>query len=250
MADNQELQRKERSNALIAILSEPEKAREFERSLTLSKIVETALPLCEVMRNTSSRLVAQSIDAALVKLVTSVNVSQNLNDIQIQTIVEDLIDKYPNESIEDFILVFKKARQGEFGTIYSLHSAVIFSWMEFYLEEKYQALERNLMKERDDMYKRPEKMPETGEGYAEFQEWAKTLKQEKVVRPLSDEDVKREGQSEPPTKKAIFYPSSPESKEAEIKAKIELGRKIHELSKQHPEKSLEELKQMINPLTN
>lgn len=244
MEKNQELQLRALSTGLIATLNDPEHAREFERSLTIKKIVESAMPLCEVVRLTSSRAVAQTLDAALTKLVAAVNVSQNLNDGQIKTIVEDLIDKYPNESIEDFILVFKKARQGEFGIIYSLHSAVIFGWMEFYLEEKYQAVERKLMLEKDKPYELPEPV-EDGKGYAEFKEWAKEFTKKSDVRPITGEDIKREGKTEMVKKRSIYYPSSTQSKADEIAERVERGRKIHELSKKYPTLSMEELKAMV-----
>lgn len=214
--------------------------------------MDNSVSLNDVIELTSFTDVARTIDIALTKLVASVNVSQNLNDSQIKTIVEDLIDKYKNESIEDFILVFRKARQGEFGTIYHLHSAVIFGWMEFYLEEKYQAVERKLMLDRDNIYNNQVPAKDTGEteGWELFKSYAAKLKEEKTVRPLTDQDVLREGQSEPAKKKAIFYPSTPPEKAAEIQAKIELGRKIHELSKKHPDKSLDELKELANKMAD
>lgn len=210
MENQKELQLREHSTGLIATLTDPDKSREFERGLTVQKIIDNAVPIREVVRVTGSmRPLAQALDIALTKLVGSINVGQNLNDGQIKTIVEDLLDKYPNESLEDFILCFKKARQGEFGTIYHLHSAVIFGWMEFYLGEKYDALIRKLDKEKDELYKRPEKMPETGAGYEEFKEWAKTLTIEKTVRPMTTEEILQEGQAEPPKRKGSSYQQLP-----------------------------------------
>lgn len=243
----QALQLQARSKDLIVTLSDPEKFREVERSLTIQKIVDNSVSMRDVIELTSFRAVAQTLDIALTKLVASVNVSQNLNDSQIKVIVEDLMDKYKNESIEDFILVFKKARQGEFGIIYHLHSAVIFGWMEFYLEEKYQIVERKLMLEKDSIYNNQAPARDTGEteGWELFKRYAAELKEQKIVRPITDQDVLLEGQATPKPKRGIVYPISPPEKEAEIQAKIELGRKIHELSKQHPGKSLEELKAMV-----
>lgn len=100
-------------------------------------------------RTIGNKPVAQAIDIQLTRLVASMNLKWNLSDGQIQQIVEDLIDKFPNETVEDFILIFKKARQNEFGEIYRLDSAVIFGWVEKYLDEKYQVLERKLMTEKD-----------------------------------------------------------------------------------------------------
>lgn len=225
-----------------------DKSREFERGLSIQKIIDNSVPVREIVRATGSiKPVAQALDIALTKLVGSINVNQNLNDSQIKVIVEDLLDKYPNESLEDFILCFKKARQGEFGTIYHLHSAVIFGWMEVYLGDKYDALIRKMDREKENMYARPDKMPETGEGYELFKQLVKELNENKTknVRPLFESAALEEGKTEPKKKKGISWPVSTPEKEAEINAKIELGRKIHELSKVHPSKTIEELKSMV-----
>jgi hypothetical protein len=201
------LQRKEHATGLIATLSKSDSAREFERSLTVQKIVEKALPICEMIRVTSSKEVAQAIDIALTKLVRSVNIGNNLNDDQIKVIVEDLIDRYKTESIEDFILVFKKARQGEFGTIYNLHSAVIFEWVEKYLDTKYQVLEAKLRAEKN----KPEpvliRLPDGVKhfetvfaplfGFKLAKRYAANLSLGSKVPRMTEKDIKRFGQKDP-----------------------------------------------------
>lgn len=237
-----------------------DKSREFERGLSIQKIIDNSVPVREIVRATGSiKPIAQALDIALTKLVQSININQNLNDSQIKVIVEDLLDKYPNESLEDFILCFKKARQGEFGIIYHLHSAVIFGWMSGikdehgnvkqagYLDEKYEALVRKLEREKENMYARPENKPAKTE-LDVYQYWMEHNNLKEGIRPvpqISDESVLSEGQSEPPKKKGTSWPVSTPDKQAEIQAKIELGRKIHELGKSHPGKTLDELKAMV-----
>lgn len=193
--ENQELQLRAHSTGLIAIVSDPEKAREFERGLTMNKIIETAKPIKEVMRFAGSRQVAQALDIALTKLVASVNITQNLNDSQIKIIVEDLLDKYPNETLEDFILVFKKARLGEFGIIYNLHSAVIFGWMEFYLEEKYALIERKLMNEKDQFNKPIQPVCEA-DRLAVWKAHIDSITV-KSIAPLTEKEILLDGQEKP-----------------------------------------------------
>lgn len=196
------LRQRERSTALIAILTDQDKAREFERSLTLSKIIEEAIPISVLRKTVGLREIAQALDVQLTKLAASVNVSQNLNDSQIKIIVEDLLDKYPNETIEDFILVFKRARQGGFGTIYHLHSAVIFGWMETYLEEKYKALEKKLERDRDGIF--TESTCDTGPGYKAAQQYVKKLNEDKrAVIPMTEKEAEQEGQEKP--KRKVYY---------------------------------------------
>lgn len=129
------------------------------------------------------------------------NIQHTLNDFQIKTLVEDLLDKYPNESLEDFILCFKKGRMGELGKSFNrLDSEVIFEWITAYLDEKYQVLEDELMKLKETPHDKV--TPGDGPGYLEFKKWAAELRENKVVRPLTDEDVKREGQRIPMKKSA------------------------------------------------
>lgn len=205
--EKQELQRKERATGLIATLSNADTAREFERGLSIRHILDVGLPLTEIVRLSASKSVAQTIDIALTKLARAINITNNLNDAQIKTIVEDLMDRYKTESVEDFILVFKKARQGDFGTIYNLHSAVIFEWMEKYLDEKYQVLESKLKAEKN----KPEPMfirlPDGVKhfeivfaplfGFKLAKKYAAKLSLGGKVPAMSERDIKKFGQKDP-----------------------------------------------------
>lgn len=198
------LQLKERSTDLIATVSNPEKLNKFERWLNVRAIIETALPISEMKRVLEPGEVEKSIDKVLTKLVGSLNLKWNLNDSQIKQVVEDLVDKYPNETVEDFILLFRKARQNEFGEIYRLDSAVIFGWMEYYLEEKYALWEKQLENEKQEYYKPPDKIAETDRLAA----WKASIDAitVKSILPLTEKEVLTEGQEKP--KKALQHPSA------------------------------------------
>lgn len=200
MANNQELQRREHSTGLIAILTNtdnPDLAKDFERGLTIHKIIETAIPICEVRKETGLKAISQALDIQLTKLVASLNLKWNLSDAQIGIIVEELIYKYPNESLEDFILVFRRARHGEFGELYRLDSAVIFSWMQIHLDEKYAVIENKLLSEKDNIYK--VELPTCGpedpamKWIKKWKAYIDALKVKKVPQ-LTDADIKKEGQ--------------------------------------------------------
>lgn len=104
-------------------------------------------------KHVDRKSIKQAIDIQVVKLAKNLNLGYTLNDSQVKRIVEDLVDKYRTESIEDFMLAFKNALQGQYGTIYRLDSAVIFGWMDQYLDDKYKALEDSLY-EKENEYKR------------------------------------------------------------------------------------------------
>lgn len=104
------------------------------------------------------------------------------------------------------MLCFKRARQGEYGELVRLDSAIVFSWIARYLDDKYQVLEDELRNERD---KFPHEMPEVeqdGPGYKAFKEYAKSLKTGMKVPRISDADIKRYGQERPVEKTGTGHP--------------------------------------------
>lgn len=202
--------------------------------------------LSDVVRVVGRGKVVTFVQIELTKLAERVNVSGNITPSQLEFISTQLVEMFPNETLADFKLCFERGCIGQYGQIYRMDGIVIREWMEKYLDEKYQVVEESLMKEKEDQYKGLSK-DESGPGYELFKNYVKELNESKSksVRHLFGDAVLSEGQSEPPKKKAISWPVSPPEKEAEIQAKIELGRKIHELSKQHPGKTLDELKAMV-----
>jgi hypothetical protein len=139
----------------------------------------------------------------LIRLADLINVGGNLTTPQVNFIASELVSLFPNETIADFKLCFQRGARGEYGDIYRMDGIVIRGWMEKYLEEKYQVLENNLMKEKDDLYK-PVIIPNQDEltkKYLDILE--KELRPDgKKIEPLTDLQIKREGQERP---KSIEY---------------------------------------------
>jgi hypothetical protein len=104
---------------------------------------------------TDEKNVSGFIEFELIKLAERINVSGNLTAEQIEFIALQLIREFPNESIADFKICFERGATGAYGKIFKLDGVEVGQWMQKYLDDKYKVLETQLMKEKDELYKRP-----------------------------------------------------------------------------------------------
>lgn len=206
-------------SALIATLTtEPERV---ERGLTIDKIIDHGTPLSVLARQAEKKVIKAILDLHLSRLSASFNMNLNLKDHQIGVIVEDLIAEYPNETIEDFLYVFRQARLGAYGEVYRLDSAVVFGWFKTHLEQKYERVEAKLMAEKDNQYQveiHKEAVPiDKAQDY--ISQWLTSVGsiETKSIPPLTQKEIKEEGQDKP--RKSTY---NPPSKEYVVLKKLEI----------------------------
>lgn len=185
----------------------------------------------------NSGLPKENIEACLAieiaKCANMLTVGGNLRQGQSLEIAKELIATYPNESLEDFCYCLRNGIKGRYsdpGKTFRFDILVIFEWFKAYQDEKYQAIEEKMMREKDpDSYRHLGDKKEDGKkGDQEFfriPRWyatvfapvlnpsmrrylilrAWTLSQSKIQSkkqaPMSDEDVLKEGQK---TKRASY----------------------------------------------
>lgn len=206
----------------------------IDQTFDQPKVSEMVLAIGEIP-------VKRMIQFELIKLAELMSVGGNLNQAQIDFISDELIIKYPTESIADFKICFRKGAIGSYGDIQRMDGITIGQWMEKYLFEKYEILEDTLKKEKDNHYKII--IPENSERDW-LSEWQKAVKESegfKSVPHLTDDEIKDEGQAEP--KRKVYHYNESEAQIAlrEAREKLWVWQELT-VRERHPDWTEEEIK--------
>jgi hypothetical protein len=120
------------------------------------------------------------VDLQLVRFLKSINVTNTLTDFQQQELVMHLVENYPHETLNDFVLMFKRVRHGYYGPIYNrIDITVISEYMSKYLEAK--AYEReNVEREVHSELMAIDK-PENFESAEQYEAWKKSWYDQKLT---------------------------------------------------------------------
>ncbi len=73
---------------------------------------------------------------------------KELEGYQIQILAGDIYEKFKTDSLDDVVLMFKMARQGDFGKVYKCDTFEIMDWCNKYLDHKSATRERLINKKK------------------------------------------------------------------------------------------------------
>lgn len=85
----------------------------------------------------NERMALTIVTGMILSTVNYFNIGRNMNEEQALETAALIIEKFKHESLEDFVLVFKNAKMGKYGTTFNrIDGQVIFEWIGKYMEEK------------------------------------------------------------------------------------------------------------------
>ena len=107
---------------------------------------------------------------------------KDLETFQTIILAGDLYEKFKHDTLEDVILMFKMARQGDFGKVFKVDNFLVMDWANRYLEKKSEERERILRSKKKPKNEEPQK----GEKY--FHELPQELQEElrKMLKPADN----------------------------------------------------------------
>lgn len=118
----------------------------------IERAVDVGVPMRALDKITGN--VCRFIEYEIIMLAASVNVDQRFTfqNHQVPVIAQELFNQFPNESIEDIHLCFKRGSMGLYGEIYRLDGAVLGGWMQKYVDEKYEVHVKKLTDAKESPY--------------------------------------------------------------------------------------------------
>jgi len=116
------------------------KFNEIKVPANVSEAVEEGQPMVVVSKLIGVQTLLLAIELELAKAAAMINIDARLNiqPHQLPLIAQELYEQFKTESIEDFMLCFKRGSMGLYDDkLLRLDGSMVFGWMRKYLEEKY-----------------------------------------------------------------------------------------------------------------
>lgn len=167
----------ERSQKLMQCLASEDAFAmvEVERGLSLQKCLDA--PLLINQKSHASDLI-KSIFLIIKRFNNLVNVGKKMNEDQMITLASDLYERFSCETLEDVMLFFKMARNGDFGDFYRLDSVVVLGWIPKYMDQKAEVFEKEIINQKNQRQRQEEEVGKemSEENRTKLEELTKKLK--------------------------------------------------------------------------
>lgn len=202
-------------------------------SLSISKAVSQSVPVKQLINEGYSQTTIEgALSARILEASSLLHIGGNLSSGQPLKIAQMLIMEYPTSSLDDFSLMLQRGVTGRYGKVFGFDISVVFDWMGQFMDEWAEEKERQLAKEKNRIAQIVESEPgewstEFKEQFSKFMEGLQDGKMKSMPR-LTRDEIRKEGQNEPPRKEAAKYIPNPENVIINQK-KIEWSRKYHDI---------------------
>jgi hypothetical protein len=186
----QELTVQQKAKALITSLSDPKSFYNGLQAKTVRDNFLTGGPCLSAISSTLGEpgpLVVQALlNVIIADITTFFNIGKGMNDQQIIQTGQLIAEKYNYFKPEDFKLCFKRAKQGDYGTLYDrLDGQVIMGWLQQYDSERDNEVEQiRIAEHKAVIIESGEWLPENRNKYIEVLTKVKERVEAPVKAPL------------------------------------------------------------------
>lgn len=125
-------------NQLVVLQTSPKQYLQALRPKGLDDVFRSVEPALSTIVNELGEIRARAVVVILIgEVVDFFNASNTMNDSQVATTTDLIIEEYPYLKIDDLKLAFRNAMKGRYGEIYNrLDGSVIMGWLKQYNRER------------------------------------------------------------------------------------------------------------------
>lgn len=181
----------------------------------LGNTIEKAIPAVPVKnlinQGAEKRNIISLVAVLVLKYARLLTCSGNLQEGHALTIADALVEEYPYQSLTDFNIMLLRGTRSRYGVPYRFDISVCFDWMNKYIDEYYEECERMVKvgKVAEKVTNLPELSPEASERVdLLLNQFLFDLdKTEAKVKPITEEDIRREGKERVKRKGTNYLPN-------------------------------------------
>lgn len=162
-------------------------------------------PICQLAKVVPMAQITAQLEFELIKANDLVSVGGRLNSQQVEFAAQAILEAFPGETLADFKIACQRGCIGQYGDVFRLDGIVIRGWIEKYLDEKYQEVERQHRATKDAERKKVEMgflNDHAKKELARAQEQISKM-QSKKSPGMTDAEIRRNGQKEPPRRESV-----------------------------------------------